>query len=148
MNDIVIRPMGLSDLDQVEEIERRSFATIWTKSLYKKELLENSFACYFVIEKEQQMIGFCGLWLVIDEAQVTNIAIDPTYRGQGYGTLLFQYMIKYAMTKGATNLSLEVRESNNQAQKLYQKFGLEKAGIRNNYYTDNNEDAIVMWVRL
>ncbi len=148
MNDTVIRPMRLNDLDQVEEIEKRSFASIWTKNLYRKELLENSFAYYFVIEKDQQLIGFCGLWLVIDEAQVTNIAIDPTYRGQGYGALLFQHLMKYAIANGASNLSLEVRESNEPAQKLYQKFGLEKAGIRKNYYTDNNEDAIVMWVGL
>lgn len=148
MNNILIRPMELGDLDQVEEVEKKSFTSLWTKSLYRRELLENSFASYFVIEIDQKVIGFCGLWLVIDEAQVTNIAVDPSYRGHGYGSLLFQYMIKHAMEKGATNLSLEVRKSNNQAQSLYRKFGLEKAGVRKNYYTDNNEDAIVMWVGL
>ncbi|BAM46494.1 MAG: ribosomal protein S18-alanine N-acetyltransferase [Amphibacillus sp.] len=148
MSNIVIRPMELKDLDQVEEIERKSFTSVWTKNLYKKELLENHFAYYFVIEKDDKLIGFCGLWLVLDEAQVTNIAVDPQYRGQGYGAMLFQYMLNHAMTRGATNLSLEVRYSNYTAQRLYQKFGLEKAGIRKNYYTDNNEDAIVMWVRL
>ncbi|WP_440896781.1 ribosomal protein S18-alanine N-acetyltransferase [Amphibacillus sp. Q70] len=148
MNDVMIRPMGLSDLDQVENIEKRSFKTIWTKKLYQRELIENKFAHYFVIEKQKNMIGFCGIWLVLDEAQVTNIAIDPAYRGQGYGALLFQYMLKRAIVKGAVNLSLEVRKSNKQAQRLYQKFGLQPAGIRKNYYTDNNEDAIVMWVRL
>lgn len=148
MNNILIRPMELRDLDQVEEVEKKSFTSLWTKSLYRRELLENSFASYFVIEIDEKVIGFCGLWLVIDEAQVTNIAIDPSYRGYGYGSLLFQYMIKHAVEQGATNLSLEVRKSNTQAQNLYRKFGLEKAGIRRNYYTDNNEDAIVMWVKL
>lgn len=148
MNDVMIRPMELSDLDQVEEIEKKSFTTIWSKKLYRRELIENHFAHYFVIEKQNNMIGFCGIWLVLDEAQVTNIAIDPVYRGQGYGGLLFQYMLKRAIIQGAANLSLEVRKSNIQAQRLYQKFGLQPAGIRKNYYTDNNEDAIVMWVRL
>lgn|SRR5690625_4061297 len=148
MNDIVIRPMQVEDLDQVEEIEHKSFTSTWSKNLYKKELLENSFAYYFVIEKDEKMIGFSGIWIVLDEAQVTNIAIDPNYRGQGYGTLLFKYLINKAMSKGATNLSLEVRKSNKHAQHLYQKFGLKPAGIRKNYYTDDGEDAIVMWVNL
>ncbi|MBU5595349.1 ribosomal protein S18-alanine N-acetyltransferase [Amphibacillus sp. MSJ-3] len=148
MDDVMIRPMELRDLDQVEEIEKKSFTTTWSKNLYKRELIENDFAHYFVIEKQNKMIGFCGIWLVLDEAQVTNIAIDPNYRDKGYGTLLFQYMLKRAMIKGAANLSLEVRKSNTQAQGLYKKFGLQPAGIRKNYYTDNNEDAIVMWVKL
>ena len=148
MNDIVIRSMQLEDLDQVEEIEEKSFTSTWSKNLYKKELEENDFAYYFVIEKGHHLIGFSGIWLVLDEVQITNIAIDPAYRGQGYGTLLFKHMVKYSIGKGAVNLSLEVRKSNKQAQNLYQKFGLQKAGIRKNYYTDNNEDAIVMWVRL
>jgi len=101
-----------------------------------------------VIEVRHQLIGFCGVWLVLDEAQVTNIAIDPAFRGKGYGTLLFQHMVKNAIARGASNLSLEVRTSNKQAQHLYRKFGLEPVGVRKRYYTDNNEDAIVMWVRL
>ncbi|WP_017473312.1 ribosomal protein S18-alanine N-acetyltransferase [Amphibacillus jilinensis] len=148
MKDVNIRPMELDDLDQVTQIEKKSFQTPWSKVLYRKELFENHFAHYFVIENCYQIIGFCGVWLVLDEAQVTNIAIDPIYRGQGYGKMLFQYMLSKAMLNGAKSLSLEVRKTNKAAQALYERFGLEKAGIRKNYYTDNNEDAIVMWVKL
>lgn len=148
MKDVNIRPMELDDLDQVTQIEKKSFQTPWSKVLYHKELVENHFAHYFVIENCYQIIGFCGVWLVLDEAQVTNIAIDPIYRGQGYGKMLFQYMLSKAMLNGAKSLSLEVRKTNKAAQALYERFGLEKAGIRKNYYTDNNEDAIVMWVKL
>lgn len=148
MDGFLIRPMTLNDLHQVEEIEKKSFATIWSRNLYKKEITENSFAHYFTMEKDDKVIGFCGMWLVIDEVQITNIAVDPDYRGFGYGTLLFQHMLNVAIHQGAVGLSLEVRTTNLPAQRLYRKFGLEPAGIRKNYYTDNNEDAIVMWVKL
>lgn len=148
MSDISIRAMTLEDLEYVVIIESKSFTSPWSKALYQKELVQNHFAHYYVIEVDQEIIGFCGVWLVLDEAQVTNIAIDPSQRGKGYGTILFQYMLNQVIRKGATNLSLEVRKSNKTAQAMYKKFGLECAGIRKHYYTDNNEDAIVMWVRL
>ncbi|WP_091496272.1 ribosomal protein S18-alanine N-acetyltransferase [Amphibacillus marinus] len=148
MPNVSIRAMELVDLDEVALIEVKSFTTPWSKALYQKELIENQFAHYYVIEVNQQVVGFCGVWLVLDEAQVTNIAIDPSYRGKGYGAMLFQYILNRALLRGATQLSLEVRKSNHAAKAMYKKFGLEKAGIRKNYYTDNNEDAIVMWVKL
>ncbi|CQR47441.1 Amino-acid acetyltransferase [Paraliobacillus sp. PM-2] len=148
MSEISIRKMTINDIDQVRKIEKESFSIPWTEDIYQKELTQNSYANYYVIEKDKQIIGFCGLWIVIDEAQITNIAISPRYRGLGYGSSLFQYIINQAILAGSVRLSLEVRLSNLVAQKLYRKFGLKPAGIRKNYYTDNNEDAMVMWVNL
>ena len=125
-----------------------SFTVPWTIDIYEKELTENPYAHYYVVEKDGIIIGFCGLWVVIDEGQITNIALLPSFRGNGYGSGLFQYIINQAIINGAKRLSLEVRVSNIVAQKLYQKFGFMPAGIRKNYYTDNNEDAMVMWVNL
>ena len=148
MNKTAIRLMQAKDLAQVTAIERRSFPTPWDKALYQKEIEENQFAHYYVIETDEMIVGFCGMWIVLDDAQITNIAVDPDHRQSGYGSMLFQYVLNEAMLKGARTLSLEVRTSNVAAQTLYEKFHLQKAGTRRNYYTDNNEDAIVMWVTL
>lgn len=143
-----MRPMCLEDLTTVSEIERLSFKTPWSRDVYEKELTENKYAYYYVIENEQQVVGYIGAWIIFDEVQVTNFAILPNERKKGYGHMLFQYLINKALLEGGKLMSLEVRESNIAAQKLYQSFGLKKAGIRKRYYIDNNEDAIVMWVEL
>ncbi|MDC3418595.1 ribosomal protein S18-alanine N-acetyltransferase [Aquibacillus salsiterrae] len=148
MGKIIIRQMQLSDINQVLEIEQSSFGLPWTEEVFQRELTENPYALYFVIENNERIFGYCGMWLVIDEAQITNIALLPAYRGRKYGVALFQYVINQAIALGASKLSLEVRVSNMVAQKLYRRFGLQPGGIRKNYYTDNNEDALVMWVNL
>ena len=143
-----MRLMREEDLDVVAEIEKASFPTPWSLEIYREELTENNFAHYYVIENERGVVGFIGAWIIFDEIQVTNFAVLPSERKRGYGHMLFQYLINKALLKGGRLMSLEVRESNVAAQKLYQSFGLKKAGIRKRYYTDNNEDAIVMWVEL
>ncbi|GEN57753.1 putative ribosomal-protein-alanine acetyltransferase [Halolactibacillus alkaliphilus] len=143
-----IRPMVIEDLDRVEVIEEASFATPWSKEVYKKEISDNKFAHYYVIESNKEILGFIGAWMIFDEVQVTNFAVLPSKRKMGYGKMLFQYLINKALLQGGRIMSLEVRETNTPAQTLYESFGLKKAGIRKRYYTDNNEDAIVMWVEL
>ncbi|GEM05436.1 putative ribosomal-protein-alanine acetyltransferase [Halolactibacillus miurensis] len=143
-----MRLMRVEDLDVVAEIEKASFPTPWSRNIYREELTENNFAHYYVIENDQGVVGFIGAWIIFDEIQVTNFAVLPSERKKGYGRMLFQYLINKALLKGGRLMSLEVRKSNLAAQKIYQSFGLKKAGIRKRYYTDNNEDAIVMWVEL
>lgn len=146
MADIVIRKMELADVNQVLEVERQSFETAWTTDIFYQEIADNEFAHYFVIESDGEIIGYVGTWVVFEEAQITNIAIKPDYRGRKLGERLFVFTIQQVIRHGATRLSLEVRTSNIIAQRMYRKFGLVPGGIRKNYYTDNNEDAIVMWV--
>ncbi|WP_090795276.1 ribosomal protein S18-alanine N-acetyltransferase [Pelagirhabdus alkalitolerans] len=148
MSQPIIRDMDRKDIDAVEMIERETFSTPWSREIYLKEIEENKFAYYFVIEEDQEIVGFCGVWFVFDDAQITNLAIDKRHRNKGYGKMLFQYVLNRAIARGIHQLSLEVRESNETAQSLYKKFGLQPAGIRKQYYTDNQEDAIVMWVKL
>ncbi len=140
--------MELDDLDQIMEIEHASFTSPWSKDSFQLELTENRFATYYVIGDEQKIFGYCGLWVIVDEAQITNIAILPEYRGNKYGEQLFSYVLQQAKEKGAEKLTLEVRVSNIVAQKLYRKYGLVPVGIRKNYYVDNQEDALLMWVKL
>ncbi|WP_425445458.1 ribosomal protein S18-alanine N-acetyltransferase [Virgibacillus ndiopensis] len=148
MAELVIRKMEATDIDNVYEVEKASFETPWTKDIFYQELIENQFANYFVMELDNQLIGYAGLWVVIDDAQITNIAVMPIYRGKKLGEKLFLYTMQQAIRLGANHLSLEVRTSNIVAQRMYRKFGLVPGGIRKNYYTDNQEDAIVMWVNL
>lgn len=145
---VKVRPMRLADVSAVYAIETASFTVPWSIDIFEREITENTFANYFVIESDGVIAGYCGMWLVIDEAQITNIAILPEYRGQKLGEKLFAHVVEQAIFAGAYRLSLEVRVSNLTAQHLYRKFGLVPGGIRKNYYTDNQEDAIVMWVNL
>lgn len=91
------------------------------------------------------IIGYGGLWLTVDDAHVTTIAVDPRHRGQGVGELLLNALIDHAYELGARMLTLEVRVSNTVAQRLYIKYGFQPGGTRPRYYTDNGEDALIMW---
>lgn len=145
---IVFRFMREEDIDQVLEIEHASFATPWSREAFYNELNMNKFAVYIVLEVDQKVVGYCGVWVVIDEAHVTNIAILPEYRGRKFGEALMQNLFDVARTMGAKSMTLEVRVTNYVAQSMYRKFGFQKGGLRKNYYTDNQEDALVMWVKL
>lgn len=146
MNDPIIRKMEVADVEEVIEVEKASFTTSWTADIFYQEITENKYAHYYVLELDGKIVGYAGAWIVYEDAQITNIAIRPEYRGKKLGEKLFQFMMQLAMNEGAVRLSLEVRISNIVAQRMYRKFGLVPAGIRKSYYTDNNEDAIVMWV--
>jgi len=140
--------MELQDVDKVVEIENSSFAVPWTRESFQNEMFLNRFAIYTIAELNGEIIGYCGMWLVIDESQITNIALLPEYRGKGYGEQLLRYVMNLAREKGAVVMTLEVRVSNSSAQSLYRKLGFQDGGIRKNYYSDNQEDALVMWVNL
>lgn len=146
--EIAFRPMELSDLPQIEVVENSSFSAPWPRQAFYNELIHNQFARYTVITVEGKVVGYCGCWLILDEAHITNIAIHPDYRGQGLGEAILTYVMALAKTLGANKMTLEVRVSNLVAQSLYEKLGFERSGIRPGYYTDNQEDAIIMWVTL
>jgi ribosomal-protein-alanine N-acetyltransferase len=93
----------------------------------------------------RRVVGYAGLWLMVDEAHVTSIAVSPPFRGFGVGELLFLALVDMSREIGAHYMTLEVRVSNTLAQNLYRKFGFKEAGIRRRYYSDNNEDALIMW---
>ncbi|WP_088547863.1 ribosomal protein S18-alanine N-acetyltransferase [Paenibacillus aquistagni] len=144
-NQALIRPMSVQDIPQVMEVEHTSFTVPWTSDAFLNELNNNRFACYLVLEIEGRIAGYAGMWMIVDEAHVTNIAIYPDDRGHGFGELLLGELVRQALAMGMRKMTLEVRESNHIAQGLYRKFGFEPAGVRKGYYTDNQEDAIIMW---
>lgn len=144
--EIAFRPMEVTDLPQIEELEVLSFPTPWPRQAFYDELLRNPFARYTVLTIGGKVVGYCGCWLILDEAHITNIALHPDYRGRGLGEALLRYVISFTKMLGATKMTLEVRVSNFIAQSLYEKIGFKRSGIRRGYYTDNHEDAIIMWV--
>ena len=142
------RKMTVEDIDRVFEIESQSFKTPWSKESFYTEVKENTLATYLVLTLDETVIGFGGMWLIMDEIHSTNVAVAPEHRGQGYSKTLITDMIRYAKEKGFQHMTLEVRVSNAVAIALYEKFGFEGAGIRPKYYVDTGEDALVMWKAL
>ncbi|MGE5453560.1 MAG: ribosomal protein S18-alanine N-acetyltransferase [Methylocystaceae bacterium] len=138
-----LRPMQESDLDQVMKIEVVAFPTPWSRLSYEGELL-NQFASYYVIDSDGQIAAYAGIWCVFEDAHVTNVAVDPTCRRQGYGRLLMETLINRAREKQAQRIYLEVRPSNLAAINLYREFGFLPGGVRRAYYTDNQEDALLL----
>jgi len=145
---VSFRTMEEQDLDAIMVLEHKCFTMPWSRNAFYNELHQNQYAHYLVLEENEQIIGYCGAWLVIDEAHITNIAILPTFQGRGLGEALLCEMIEQCREKGIERITLEVRVSNIVAQGLYKKLGFTEGAIRKNYYSDNQEDAIVMWVNI
>ncbi|MFT8872291.1 MAG: ribosomal protein S18-alanine N-acetyltransferase [Sporolactobacillus sp.] len=146
--EVSIRKMRVEDIDGVLVVEHDAFDVPWSERAFHNELENNHFATYFVAEYLQQVIAYCGVWIIIDEAHITNVAVHSHFRGHKVGEGLMKYVLSFARLRGARSMSLEVRVSNQAAQNLYRKLGFLNGGIRKSYYTNNNEDALVMWLKL
>lgn len=142
------RKMTPTDVKAVHAIEVAVFAAPWTEESFHYEMNENQYASYVVAELDNEIIGFCGMWMVFGDVQITNVAVLEKARGLGIGEGLMQTAMATAKAHAMENMSLEVRVSNHVAQGLYRKLGFQDGGIRKGYYTDNQEDALVMWVNL
>jgi ribosomal-protein-alanine N-acetyltransferase len=137
--------MKTEDLDDVLEIEKASFTTPWSRNAFLNELRDNQFAHYIVGEKDGTVVCYGGMWIIINEAHVTNIAVKPEYRGKGLGKIIMLELIERAKLMGCDAMTLEVRPSNSEARALYHKLGFRVKGIRRGYYVDTGEDAYIMW---
>ncbi len=137
--------MSLDDIDAVQEVERSSFPVPWPANAFRHELTQNRNARYVVARVGERIVGYAGLWLMVDEAHITTFAVHPDQRRLRIGEKLLQRLFEIAVVMNAEWLTLEVRASNLPAQKLYEKYGFRRAGVRRRYYSDNNEDALIMW---
>jgi ribosomal-protein-alanine N-acetyltransferase len=143
ISNYLVRRMTERDLDEVMAIEQQVFTLPWSRQSYMGEL-RNQFATYLVCDREAQLVGYIGIWVVFDEAHITNVAVHPKWRGQGLGRVLMEEAEKIARQKKALRIMLEVRPSNSAALSLYQSLGYMETGRRKEYYSDNGEDAILM----
>jgi len=142
---VQFNPMVLEDIDDVLVIEQRSFLTPWSRNAFVGELTQNPVAFYLVGRVGGRIVCYAGSWLIHGEAHITNIAVHPDYRGFNIGESTCRALLEEVAARGMVKATLEVRASNIVAQKLYHKLGFSSAGIRPGYYTDTNEDAIIMW---
>lgn len=132
-------------LNGIYEIEKSSFSVPWSKNALFSDIQSNILAHYVTALKDEKPVGYGGMWLVEDEAHITNIAVHKDYRKLGCGYEILNALIKKCKDAGIKYMSLEVRVSNIGARHLYEKLGFNVEGIRKNYYSDNQEDAYVMW---
>lgn len=143
LNSCLVRKMTAQDLDDVMAIEQESFSLPWSKQSYLGEL-SNNFATYLICDRQGVIAGYVGIWVVFEEAHITNVAVRKLCRGQGTGRMLMEEAEKIARQKKALRILLEVRPSNQSALTLYKSMGYEETGRRRGYYSDNGEDAIIM----
>lgn len=143
---VKIRKMEREDVNQVYQIEKELFSMPWSKEdfLFALEKEKN---LYLVALIENKVVGYCGLWGILDEGQITNVAIRKEKQGQGIGTLLLQQLLEQGYQNGLLEYTLEVRESNLNAIHVYKKLGFREEGVRKNFYQNPAENAIIMWIR-
>lgn len=146
--EVNFRRMTLQDIDGVLIVEHRAFTAPWSRQAFLTELADNQFAHYFVAEYQGRIVGYAGIWLIVDEGHVTNIAVDPAFQGHHLGEALLKQLLALCMSRYIPRITLEVRVTNEIAQNLYRKYGFVGVGVRKGYYTDNGEDALIMWANV
>lgn len=144
MNEIFYRRMQTDDVERIAELEAVCFRTPWSYNSLLGELT-NEVAHYIVAFDENKIVGYAGMWVMFDEAHMTNIAVDPDYRCRGIGRAMILNLMGRALKLGAERMTLEVRETNHNAQRLYSSLGFAYAGTRKHYYTDTGENAFILW---
>ena len=141
---VVVDPMRLDDVAAVHEIEQLSFRTPWPAYAFEQELKGNRLARYVVARAGDRVVGFAGIWMMVDEAHITTFGVHPDSRRQAIGRQLLLNLAEISIAIGARRMTLEVRASNEVAQALYAAFGFEVLGRRRAYYSDDGEDALIM----
>jgi [ribosomal protein S18]-alanine N-acetyltransferase len=142
---ISIVPMTTSDIPVVTRIERASFSTVWPSDAFYNELSTNKLAHYFVGWLGDRIVAYGGIWVILEDSHITTLAVDPACRGKHFGELMLLRLIDEAIERSAAWMTLEVRQSNAVAQRLYRKYGFTTVTMRRGYYSDDNESALVMW---
>jgi ribosomal-protein-alanine N-acetyltransferase len=141
---IDVRPLTLTDLDDIDEIEQRAYVTPWSRTMFASEIAKPSSICLGAFEGER-LVGYVINSRYVDAWHVMNVAVDPRYRRRGIASRLLDRLFELTADDGRRGYTLEVRVSNDGAIALYERLGFERRGIRRGYYTDNREDALIMW---
>ncbi len=143
---VKIRPMEISDIDAVIAVEAKAYGEHhWSKESFYNEL-SNDLARYFAaVDENNNLVGYAGCWQILEEAHITNIAVDVNFRRKNIGEALLKSIIDKCYEEKIKYITLEVRVSNTAAIGLYEKYGFKSLGVRKGYYQNNNEDALIMW---
>lgn len=140
-----LRPLALEHLDQVCAIERLCFTTPWTRPLFEAELQKPEICFWRTLVDAEGVVAYGGFWKAVDEAHFTNIAVHPRAQRRGHGRALLRALLELARAQGCLSATLEVRPSNAGARALYEGEGFAAAAIRPRYYSDDGEDALILW---
>lgn len=147
MKELIIRSGTIHDADQIAYLETCCFAVPWTKEAIVQDMTENPRAMYFVADIDGVIVGYVGLWKILDEGHINNVAVLPDYQKRHIGMAMIDTMLRVTGEEGINHHTLEVRAGNTAAKGLYAKFGFCDEGLRKGYYEDNGEDAVIMWRR-
>jgi [ribosomal protein S18]-alanine N-acetyltransferase len=142
---IEVRRLGQRDLEAIERIERRSYPTPWSRSMFASELSKPSSISLGAFEGPGELVGYLVISRYVDAWHVMNVAVEPDRRRQGIAVALFERLFELTGAEGRRGYTLEVRISNEAAIRLYERLGFQSRGVRRGYYTDNREDALIMW---
>lgn len=142
---VVVTPMRRRHQRQVLRIDHQVYPRPWSLGLYLGELSTTEGRSYLVARQGTQVVGYAGLMVIVGDAHVTTVAVAPAHQHRGLATRLLLVLLRDALVLGAERVTLEVRASNHEAQRLYSRFGFAPAGVRKAYYVDNREDAVIMW---
>ena len=146
MSDLEVRRLQMRDLAAIEAIERRSYPTPWSRSMFAGELSKPSSICLGAFDAETDgLLGYLIISRYVDAWHVMNVAVEPAHRRRGIATALLDRLFELTAEDGRRGYTLEVRVSNTHAIQLYERLGFQGRGIRRGYYTDNREDALIMW---
>jgi ribosomal-protein-alanine N-acetyltransferase len=148
MTTIELRRLLLDDLSEIEDIERRSYPTPWSRSMFAGELAKPSSICLGAFEADAEdgaLVGYLIVSRYVDAWHVMNVAVDPDQRGRGVATMLLERLFDLTADDARRGYTLEVRVTNRKAIGLYERLGFSSRGVRRGYYTDNREDALIMW---
>ncbi|MGH9001242.1 MAG: ribosomal protein S18-alanine N-acetyltransferase [Acidimicrobiia bacterium] len=143
--EVKVLAMRRRHLRSVLRIESKAYPVPWSMSLFLSELALRSSRAYYVAYVGRQLVGYAGLMMTLDAGHVTTIAVDAAWHRHRIGSRLLLALVREALRRGATSLTLEVRLRNRAAQNLYRRFGFRPVGVRKNYYAETKEDALVMW---
>lgn len=141
---MIIREAKREDAEKIYELEVATFPIPWSLDSIITDLDKGDKSLYYVVEANDKIVGYAGAWLVVDEGQITNVAVRKEYRGFGFGTKLVKALVEGLFKRGMKEVFLEVRISNIAAQKVYRKIGFTVKGVRKNYYMNPTEDAYIM----
>ena len=141
---IDIRRLSIGDLNEIEEIEQRAYRTPWSRSMFASELAKGTSVCLGAFEGDR-LVGYIVNSRYVDAWHVMNVAVDPDHQRRGIATRLLERLFELTKEDGRRGYTLEVRVSNTSAITLYEGLGFERRGLRRGYYTDNREEALIMW---
>ena len=141
---VQIRRLTLAELSEIEVIEQRAYQTPWSRSMFASELAKGTSICLGAYEGDR-LVGYIVNSRYVDAWHVMNVAVDPDFQRRGIASRLIERLFELTVEDDGRGYTLEVRVSNKEAIKLYEKLGFERHGIRRGYYTDNREDALIMW---